>query len=74
LSIDEPTTDAALARFENEKVDGYDLFILETLTRHGLIQIITDDGDFATIAGIQVFTANRNVLKSAHAQGKLLTR
>jgi predicted nucleic acid-binding protein len=74
LTIDEPTTDASLARFQTEKVDGYDLFILETLAKHGLIQIITDDGDFATIPGIQVFTANRNVLNSARAQRKFVTR
>ena len=74
LTIDEPATDASLARFQTEKVDGYDLFILETLAKHGLIQIITDDGDFATSRGIQVFTANRNVLKFARAQHKLVTR
>jgi hypothetical protein len=40
----------------------------------GVIQLITDDGDFATIPGIQVFTANRNVVTAARAQGKLLKR
>jgi len=74
VTIDDPTTSAALTRFQNQKVDGYDLFILETLARHGLIKIITDDGDFATIPGIQVFTANRNVLNAARAQGRLSTR
>lgn len=74
LTVDEKTTDAALDRFRMEKLDGYDLFILETMKNHGVVQIITDDGDFATVAGIRVFTANRNVLLAARTQGKLLPR
>jgi len=74
LAVDEPTTDSALARFQNKKVDGYDLFILETMKSNAVLQVITDDGDFATVSGIQVFTANRNVISSARAQGRLLTR
>jgi hypothetical protein len=41
---------------------------------HGVVKVITDDGDFATVQGIQVFTANRNVVSTARAQGKLLKR
>jgi hypothetical protein len=63
-----------LARFQTDKVDGYDLFILEAMKNHGVVQVITDDGDFATVSGIQVFTANRNVINSARAQGRLLAR
>ena len=74
LTVDEKATDAALDRFRTEKLDGYDLFILETMKNHGVVQVITDDGDFATVAGIRVFTANRNVLLAARTQGKLLTR
>lgn len=74
VSIDAPTTDAALSRAQTEKVDGYDLFILESMKNHGVVQVITDDGDFATVPGIQVFTANRNVLLSARNQGMLRVR
>jgi len=74
LTVDEKVTDAALDRFQTEKLDGYDLFILETMKNHGVVQVITDDGDFATVAGIRVFTANRNVLLAARTQGKLLMR
>lgn len=74
VTIDSPMTTAALNRLQTEKVDGYDLFILESMRSHGVVQVITDDGDFATVPGIQVFTANRNVLQAARAQGKLLTR
>jgi predicted nucleic acid-binding protein len=74
LTIDTLTTDAALNRFQTEKVDGYDLFILEAMKNHGVVQVITDDGDFTTVSGIQVFTANRNVISAARSQGKLLIR
>jgi len=74
LTVDEKATDAALDRFQTEKMDCYDLFMLETMKNHGVVQIITDDGDFATVAGIRVFTANRNVLLAARTQGKLFTR
>lgn len=74
ITIDAPTADAALNRLQTEKVDGYDLFILESMRSHGVVQIITDDGDFATVPRIQVFTANRNVIKAARAQRKLITR
>ncbi|MGI6098679.1 MAG: PIN domain-containing protein [Kiritimatiellia bacterium] len=74
VTIGSPTTTAALKRLRTEKVDGYDLFILETMRKHGVVQIITEDGDFTTVPGIQVFTANRNVLEAARAQKRLITR
>jgi predicted nucleic acid-binding protein len=73
-SINEPTSDAALNRFKTQLVDGYDLFILEAMTANGVAQIITDDGDFATVPGIQVFTANRNVIAAASSQDRLIAR
>jgi hypothetical protein len=74
ITIDTPTTTAALRRCQADKVDGYDLFILESMKKHSVVQVITDDGDFSTVTGIQVFTANRNVLSAARTQGKLLRR
>lgn len=74
VTIDSPTTDAALTRCKAERVDGYDLFILESMKNHSVVQVITDDGDFATVPGIQVFTANRNVISAARSQGKFLAR
>jgi len=74
VTINDAVVDAALGRFDNECVDGYDLFFLEAMTNEKVIKIITDDGDFATISGIQVFTANKNVIASAQSQGKLITR
>jgi predicted nucleic acid-binding protein len=73
-TIDEPTTEAALTRLQTQRVDGYDLFILEAMQQNDVAQVITDDGDFATIPGIQVFTANRSVIQAATAQGRLVVR
>ncbi len=74
ITIDAPTATTALKRLQTEKVDGYDLFILESMRSHGVLQVITDDGDFSTVPGIQVFTANRNVIHAAGSQGKLKAR
>jgi hypothetical protein len=48
--------------------------MMENFSKAGVSQIITDDGDFATIAGIRVFTANWNVIQPAKDQGKLIVR
>jgi predicted nucleic acid-binding protein len=74
LAIDDVTTAAALSRFSSQQVDGYDLFLLEAMFKAQITQIITDDGDFVTVPGIQVFTCNRNVLRAANAQGRLVRR
>ena len=74
LTIDRPITTAALNRLQSERVDGYDLFLLESMRSHGVMRVITDDGDFATVSGIQVFTANRSVIQAAKAQGRLIIR
>ena len=74
ITIDEAITNAAISRFGKELVDGYDLFFLETMSNEKVIQIITDDGGFATVSGIKVFTANKNVITAAEQQGKLIKR
>lgn len=74
IAIDDGLVEAACKRFENECVDGYDLFLLEAMSKAGVIQLITDDGDFSTVAGIAVFTANENVINAAQEQGKLIRR
>jgi len=74
VAINDAITDAALTRFEKECVDGYDLFVLEAMSNEKVIQIITDDGGFATVSGIRVFTANQNVITASQKQGKFITR
>ncbi len=76
LTINDEIAKAALNRFQTQSVDGYDLLILEAISRAGTgkIQVITDDMDYATVPNIQVFTSNIQVIRSAQAQGKLLRR
>ncbi|MDF0551565.1 hypothetical protein [Kamptonema sp. UHCC 0994] len=74
VTVDETTTNASLTRFQTQLLDGYDLLILEAMDKAGIVQVITDDGDYVTVPGIKVFTANRNVITTARNQGKLITR
>jgi hypothetical protein len=74
LMLDDATTAAALSRLATEPVDGYDLFLLETMASAGVTQLLTDDGDFCCVPGIEVFTANPRVVAAARAQGQLVLR
>lgn len=74
LQIDELATNAALSRLSTQLLDAYDLFILEAISKAGVVKVITDDGDFVTVPGIQVFTANYTVIRAAQAQAKLMNR
>lgn len=73
-SVDRPTVAAACQRFQTQMLDGYDLLILESMRQQGLTQVITDDGDYVTVPGLQVFTANQTVIQAARRQGKLIAR
>jgi len=74
VAIDDPTTDLALGRLATQQLDGYDLFMAHAMSAAGVTQVLTDDGDYCTAPGIQVFTANRPVIDAARVQGKLLLR
>lgn len=76
LTVDDATTDIALNRLQNQAVDGYDLLILEAISRGGVgqVKIITDDMDYAVVPGIQVFTSNNYVIQAATIQNKLVVR
>jgi hypothetical protein len=74
LTLDGAFTDGALTRLAVAPVDGYDVFLIEAMAASGVSQILTDDGDFCCVAGIEVFTANPRVLAAARAQGRLVVR
>jgi len=74
VAIDEQCGDAAAQRIPAQLIDGYDLYILETASKNNLVQIVTDDGDYSSVPGLTVFTANGNVIEAARQQGKLVTR
>ena len=72
--VDEAISNLALSRLQSQALDGYDLFMLEAMKKEGITQIITDDGDFVTVPGITVFTANDNVIRAAKNKKKLIDR
>jgi hypothetical protein len=74
ILIDSSFTDIAMDRFSKNTLDAYDVFFLEVMNNNRVPQIITDDGGFATVLGIRVFTANQNVIVAAQSQGKILKR
>ena len=76
LNLDKISTRAALSRFQTQALDGYDLFLLEAISqvRSEKIQVLTDDMDYATVSGIQLFTSNGLVIQEARRLGKLLVR
>ena len=67
-------TTAALQDFAQLPVDGYDLFAINALKAAGITQVISDDGDFCSVPGITLFTANQNVIAAAKNSGKLKRR
>jgi hypothetical protein len=74
LSLNESTTDAAVLRFKSQMVDGYDLFLLESLSGRGGMHLLSNDSDFCTVPGITLFTANPAVITASRNQGKLISR
>jgi hypothetical protein len=73
-TLDSGFLSAATSLFPLVGLDGYDLFMVESARRQGVIRIITDDSDYATVPGLFVFTANQKVIQAAQAIGKLLRR
>ena len=65
---------AALQDFATLPVDRYDLFAIHALKASGVTQVISDDGDFCSVSGITLFTANQTVISAARAQNKFKQR
>ena len=74
ITLDSAFMSEALSMFSIVGVDGYDLFMVEGIRRHNITQIVTDDGDYATVQGITVFTANPRLIQMAQSAGKLIVR
>ena len=73
ITIDDGAANTFITDLKTDKLDGYDFFSLSVLRRNG-VPILTDDGDFATVPGITVFTANLGVIDEARKCGKLIMR
>lgn len=74
LSLDDSLAKSASTRLASSAIDGHDLFSLEAMLASGVTQILSDDGDFCTVANIEVFTANPRVIAAARSQGRLVVR
>jgi hypothetical protein len=74
LTVDDATTDAAINRFTTQAVDGYDLLLLEAISKAGQFQVVTDDIDYSVVSDIQVFTSNNRLIQEAATQNKLVVR
>jgi hypothetical protein len=48
--------------------------MVENMAKAGVVQVLTDDGDFCTVPGIHVFTANQSVISAAFTQKKPTNR
>jgi hypothetical protein len=72
--IDSAAVHTALADMQALPLDAYDLFAVQAIRSSSIPQVLTDDGDFCTVPGITLFTANRGVIAAASAQGKLVKR
>ena len=74
INVCKKVTDSCLSSLKNLSLDGYDLMIINSMKDNEIIQIITDDIDYCTVPGIQVYTANKNLIQLANAQNKLTAR
>lgn len=73
-TVDQQGTNAALALLQGSAIDAYDSFLVNSAKSEKIVQILTDDGDFATVPGVRVFTGNRALVQLARRQGRLITR
>jgi hypothetical protein len=55
-------------------LDGYDGLNAATLSQLAMTQVITDDADFATVEGLEVFTANTSIIAAARENHRLRVR
>ncbi|EQA5331128.1 TPA: hypothetical protein SMS08_000971 [Proteus mirabilis] len=72
LTICPNITTSCMSSMHSNTLDGYDLMIHRSMTDAGILNIITDDGDYTSVPGINVFTLNKNVLSAATTQNKLI--
>lgn len=74
IKLDLTLTDRTCQALQAIATDPHDYYMVESARLAGITQIITDDGDFATVPNVIVFTANNNIIQAAQAQGKLISR
>jgi hypothetical protein len=72
LLADDALAVSALARYGKERLDGYDLFLVEEVMKCGEKAILTDDPDYLSVGGgLKMFTANASAIAAASDAGRL---
>jgi len=71
---DEQLERESLVALAFASLDLADAMMLVTARHQNIRQVITDDGDFATVSGVTIFTANGRVIREARRAGRLRTR
>jgi predicted nucleic acid-binding protein len=74
LMIHDVSSAEALETLKNYRLDCYDVLLLQAMRKNGLQKILTDDADFATVDGIEIFTSNPALVHLAEKQSQLKTR
>jgi hypothetical protein len=64
-------TGRVIKRLKDCSVDGYDVFFLEAMKLANISKVVTDDADFGTVEGINVYTCNQTLISEAKNQGRL---
>jgi predicted nucleic acid-binding protein len=72
LNVDKSSVDNSISLISSSMLDGYDVFLVSATKTNGIINILTDDGDFSSLEGVKLFTANNGVIKAAMEQWKLI--
>jgi hypothetical protein len=63
-----------LATLSASCLDAYDAAYVLDAGKAGVVSVLSDDADFASVAGLRIFTANRRLLQEARNAGHLLVR
>lgn len=63
-----------LATLRSSRLDAYDAAYVLDAGKAGVMSILSDDSDFASVAGLQIFTANRRMIQEARKAGRLSVR
>lgn len=75
ITMDEQSSKHTFEDLKKYCLDCYDIVYLREIKKTmDVPQIITDDGDFATVSGITVFTANNTIIRAAKDAEKLIVR
>lgn len=59
--LSQKLSEDSLDTFKASLLDPYDSFFVEIMKSNGLNKIITDDVDFGSTTGLEIFTANKNL-------------